>query len=129
MPTEDPTDEEMNLFLTKPETTLLQCYPSKIQATTVMAVLDVLSSHSPDEEYIGGQIEGSWAEDPTIKAAFERFRAKLKELEKKIDERNADSNLKNRNGAGVLPYELLKPFSKAGVTGMGVPNSISIWDH
>lgn len=127
MPNEEPKDEEYwKLFLRDPETVLLQCYPSQIQATAVMVVLDVLSSHSPDEEYIGAEMEGAWDENPTIKAAFERFRDNLKQLEKKIDERNADSNLKNRNGDGVLPYELLKPFSKAGVTGMGVPNSISI---
>lgn len=127
MPNEEPKDEEYwKLFLRDPETVLLQSYPSQIQATSVMVVLDVLSSHSPDEEYIESEMEGAWDENPTIKAAFERFRDNLKQLEKKIDERNADSNLKNRNGAGVLPYELLKPFSKAGVTGMGVPNSISI---
>jgi len=126
MPTEDPKDEELKLFLAKPETILLQCFPSKIQATTVMAVLDVLSSHSPDEEYIGGKIEGAWEENPTIKAAFERFNGNLKELEGVIDARNADRNLKNRSGAGVVPYELLKPFSEPGVTGKGVPNSISI---
>ncbi|KAJ0817461.1 putative linoleate 13S-lipoxygenase [Helianthus annuus] len=35
-------------------------------------------------------------------------------------------NLKNRNGAGVVPYNLLKPYSDPGVTGQGIPNSISI---
>ncbi|RVX02869.1 Lipoxygenase 2.3, chloroplastic [Vitis vinifera] len=91
-----------------------------------MAVLDVLSSHSPDEEYLGDQMEPSWTENPIIKAAFERFNGRLKELEGIIDGRNTNLNLKNRTGAGVVPYELLKPFSKPGVTGMGVPNSISI---
>ncbi|TRO70583.1 hypothetical protein FKB34_17480, partial [Glycocaulis profundi] len=43
-----------------------------------------------------------------------------------IDARNADETLKNRNGVGVIPYNLLKPFSEPGVTSMGVPNSISI---
>lgn len=43
-----------------------------------------------------------------------------------IDERNADLNLKNRSGAGIMPYELLKRFSDPGVMAMGVPNSISI---
>ncbi|KAL3519189.1 hypothetical protein ACH5RR_021778 [Cinchona calisaya] len=96
------------------------------QATTVMAILDVLSNHSPDEEYIGDVIEPVWAEDPIIKAAFEEFSGRLKELEGIIDGRNADTNLKDRTGAGVVPYRLLKPFSKSGVTGQGVPNSISI---
>ncbi|XP_050387717.1 linoleate 13S-lipoxygenase 2-1, chloroplastic-like [Argentina anserina] len=126
MPCEDPSNESFKAFLAKPETTLLKCFPSKIQATTVMAVLDVLSEHSPDEEYIGEISEPSWTENPVIKDAFGFFKDSLKELEKVIDERNGDTNLRNRVGAGVVPYELLKPFSKPGVTGMGVPNSISI---
>ncbi|XP_070018309.1 linoleate 13S-lipoxygenase 2-1, chloroplastic-like [Nicotiana sylvestris] len=97
MPTEDPTDEEWENFLKKPEDALLKCFPSQIQA-----------------------------EDPVINVAFEKFSGRLKELEGIIDGRNADSNLMNRNGAGVVPYELLKPFSGPGVTGKGVPYSISI---
>ncbi|KAI4324285.1 hypothetical protein L6164_023836 [Bauhinia variegata] len=126
MPTEDPSEEEWKAFLRKPERALLNCFPSQLQATRVMAVLDILSTHSPDEEYIGEKMEPSWANDPVIRAAFERFSGRMKQLEGIIDERNEDTNLKNRNGAGVVPYELLKPFSKPGVTGMGVPCSISI---
>ncbi|XP_061361375.1 linoleate 13S-lipoxygenase 2-1, chloroplastic-like isoform X1 [Gastrolobium bilobum] len=126
MPIEDPTEEEWKKFIAKPESALLKCFPSQLQATRVMAVLDILSTHSPDEEYIGEKMEPSWAENPVINAAFERFRARLKKIETLIDERNENTNLKNRNGAGVIPYELLKPFSKPGVTGMGVPCSISI---
>ncbi|KAK4254871.1 hypothetical protein QN277_007950 [Acacia crassicarpa] len=126
MPTEDPSPKEWEKFIKKPERELLKCFPSQLQATRVMAVLDILSTHSPDEEYIGEKMEPSWGEDPVIKAAFERFRERLKKLEGIIDERNRNSKLKNRNGAGILPYELLKPFSKPGVTAMGVPCSISI---
>ncbi|KAK9673699.1 hypothetical protein RND81_12G184400 [Saponaria officinalis] len=126
MPTEDPTEEEWKLFSMKPEVTLLNCLPSQIQATRVMTILDVLSNHSPDEEYVGERIEPSFEEEAPIKAAFEKFSGRLKELEGTIDERNCNEKLKNRNGAGVLPYELLRPVSPPGVTGMGVPNSISI---
>ncbi|XP_042513709.1 linoleate 13S-lipoxygenase 2-1, chloroplastic-like [Macadamia integrifolia] len=126
MPTEEPSEEEFKNFLKKPEFALLKCFPSQIQATKVMAILDVLSNHSVDEEYLGDVIEPAWSEDPIINAAFERFNGKLKELEGIIDGRNADLDLKNRCGAGVVPYELLRPFSKPGVTGMGVPYSISI---
>ncbi|KAF3962479.1 hypothetical protein CMV_013011 [Castanea mollissima] len=125
MPTENPSDEEFKNFLKKPEVELLKCFPSQIQATKVMAVLDVLSNHSPDEEYLGENMKPSWEENPVIKAAFEQFSGRLKELEGIIDERN-NLKLKNIVGAGVVPYELLKPFSKPGVTGRGVPNSISI---
>ncbi|XP_061361393.1 linoleate 13S-lipoxygenase 2-1, chloroplastic-like [Gastrolobium bilobum] len=126
MPVEDPSDPEWQLFLDKPEVTLLKCFPSQIQATTVMSVLDILSNHSPDEEYIGQTIEPAWVEDPIVKAAFEKFKGKLMELEGVIDGRNQDLKMKNRNGAGIVPYELLKPSSEPGVTGKGVPYSISI---
>ncbi|GJT54399.1 putative linoleate 13S-lipoxygenase [Tanacetum coccineum] len=126
MPDEDPTEEEWQSFIKRPEDALLKCFPSQIQATKVMSVIDVLSSHSPDEEYIGGKIEPAWEADPTIKAAFEVFRGRLNELEGIIDSRNADPSLKNRSGAGLVPYQLLKPYSDKGVTGRGVPNSISI---
>ncbi|KAM0026242.1 putative linoleate 13S-lipoxygenase [Helianthus debilis subsp. tardiflorus] len=46
-----------------------------------MSVLDVLSSHSPDEEYIGANIEPAWEAETAIKAAFveflEEFRRRL----------------------------------------------------
>ncbi|XAR60420.1 Linoleate 13S-lipoxygenase [Bertholletia excelsa] len=126
MPTEDPSEDKWEGFIKKPEVALLMCLPSQIQATKVMAVLDVLSNHSPDEEYLGDKIEAPWEDNPVIKGAFERFNGQLKQLEGIIDARNADENLKNRSGAGIVPYELLKPFSEPGVTAKGVPNSISI---
>ncbi|KAF9590965.1 hypothetical protein IFM89_000510 [Coptis chinensis] len=91
-----------------------------------MGILNVLSSHLADEEYIGGQLESSWSENPVIKEAFERFALKIKDMEVIVKRRNKNQKLSNRTGAGVLPYELLKPTFEAGVTGMGVPNSISI---
>ncbi|KAD2249708.1 hypothetical protein E3N88_41549 [Mikania micrantha] len=126
MPDEDPTVEEWEAFISKPEDVLLDSFPSQIQATRVMSVLNILSTHSPDEEYIGTNIEPAWAAEPTIKAAFEEFSGTLKGLEAIIDSRNRDPNLRNRSGAGLVPYQLLKPFSEPGVTGMGVPYSISI---
>ncbi|XP_022148710.1 linoleate 13S-lipoxygenase 2-1, chloroplastic-like [Momordica charantia] len=126
MPTEDPNPALWKCFLEKPEHFLLDAFPSQYQATKVMMVLNILSSHSPDEEYVGKNMEPSWGDDPVIKAAFDRFSAKMKNLEVIIDRRNADFSLKNRTGAGVSPYELLKPFSESGVTGKGVPYSVSI---
>ncbi|KAI4304834.1 hypothetical protein MLD38_040299 [Melastoma candidum] len=126
VPIEDPDPETLKFFYKKPDTVLLRSFPSQMQATVVMAILDVLSSHAPDEEYLGESIEPAWAEDPIVKAAFEKFSGQLKKLEGVIDNRNADQNLKNRNGAGIVPYELLKPFSEPGVTTKGVPYSISI---
>ncbi|XP_020271280.1 linoleate 13S-lipoxygenase 2-1, chloroplastic-like isoform X2 [Asparagus officinalis] len=132
MPVEDLQSEEYEKFLQKPEATLLRCFPSqvqanpRVQATVVMSILDVLSNHSPDEEYLGETAEPAWARDEEINAAFERFHGRMKEIEGIIDGRNKDPELKNRCGAGICPYELLKPFSEPGVTGKGVPKSITI---
>ncbi|XP_019098107.1 PREDICTED: lipoxygenase 2, chloroplastic-like [Camelina sativa] len=126
MPVEEPTDEELKEFYETPEKVMLNTYPSQKQATLVMVTLDLLSTHSPDEEYIGEYPEASWANEPIIYAAYERLKGRLQYLEGVIDERNVTLSLKNRAGAGVVKYELLKPTSKHGVTGMGVPYSISI---
>ncbi|XP_031473610.1 linoleate 13S-lipoxygenase 2-1, chloroplastic-like [Nymphaea colorata] len=126
IPTEDDSAMHFDLFLKKPESALLGCFPSQTQATLVMAILDVLSTHSIDEEYLGQQAEPVWQSDPAIMAVFEKFNGKLKQIERIIDERNTNRELRNRSGAGILPYELLKPFSQPGVTGKGIPTSISI---
>ncbi|KAJ6428032.1 hypothetical protein OIU84_023446 [Salix udensis] len=126
MPNEDPKDEDRKLFFEKPEEILLKTFPSQLQAAKVMLTMSVLSEHSPDEEYLGEKIEPVWAEDPHIKNCFEKFHGSLIELEGIIDGKNADEKFVNRHGAGVVPYELLKPFSKPGITGQGVPYSISI---
>ncbi|AQK60089.1 linoleate 13S-lipoxygenase10 [Zea mays] len=118
--------EEMEKFLKQPETTLLDMLPTQMQAIKVMTTLDILSSHSPDEEYMGEFAEPSWLAEPMVKAAFEKFGGRMKEIEGFIDECNNNLDLKNRCGAGIVPYELLKPFSKPGVTGRGIPSSISI---
>ncbi|XP_010512789.1 PREDICTED: lipoxygenase 2, chloroplastic-like [Camelina sativa] len=126
MPVEEPTDEELKEFYEEPEKVMLKTFPSQKQATKVMVTLDLLSTHASDEEYIGEQPETSWTNDPVINAAFERLKGRLQYLEGVIDERNVNVSLKNRAGAGVVKYELLKPTSEPGVTGMGVPYSISI---
>lgn len=61
-----------------------------------------------------------------VKAAFKRFCGKLGELDRSITARNNDPKLKNRLGVAEMPYQLLRPHSKPGVTAMGVPNSITI---
>uniref|UniRef100_A0A0E0AXG7 Lipoxygenase n=1 Tax=Oryza glumipatula TaxID=40148 RepID=A0A0E0AXG7_9ORYZ len=127
MPVEEPVDgAAMERFLDNPDQALRECFPSQVQATVVMAVLDVLSSHSTDEEYLGGEQTRPWNSDAAVQAAYAGFTARLKEIEGVIDGRNKDRKLKNRCGAGILPYQLMKPFSDAGVTGMGIPNSTSI---
>lgn len=113
-------------FLENPEKFFLSTIPNQLQATTTMAVVDTLSSHSPDEEYIGERVQTNWSSDTRAVDASLRFASSMKLIERMINHRNKDAKLKNRNGAGVLPYELLIPTSGPGLTGRGVPNSISI---
>ncbi|KAK7381868.1 hypothetical protein VNO80_00417 [Phaseolus coccineus] len=119
-------DPEYASFLADPQKYYLNALPSLLQATKFMAVVDTLSTHSPDEEYLGERQQPSiWSGDAEIIEAFYDFSAKIRQIEKVIDSRNLDKTLRNRCGAGVLPYELLAPSSESGVTCRGVPNSVS----
>jgi lipoxygenase len=121
-------DPDYDKFILNPQNTFLSSLPTKLQATKIMAVQDSLSTHSPDEEYLGqlSQLHNHWIEDEEIMNLFNKFSTKLAEIEEIIEMRNKDIRLKNRTGAGVPPYELLLPSSGPGVTGRGIPNSISI---
>ncbi|GJT47398.1 linoleate 13S-lipoxygenase 3-1, chloroplastic-like protein [Tanacetum coccineum] len=86
-----------------------------------------MSTHSPDEEYIGErQQRDTWSGDAEMVEAFYGFASEIQRIEKEIEKQNCDLNLKNRCGAGVLPYELLAPSSEPGVTCRVIPNSVSI---
>ncbi|KAM0860347.1 hypothetical protein ACQ4PT_046611 [Festuca glaucescens] len=128
MPVEEGPDraEHMADFRAKPEKELLEVFPSQFQAVLVMTVLHVLSSHWPDEQHMGRHMEPAWEADPIIKSAFEKLQDNMLKNEGIIDERNEAEDLKNRCGAGVMPYELFKRSSGAGDTGKGLPYSISI---
>lgn len=66
---------------------------------------------------------------PQILAIFNKFQARIGEIEELIKARNQEKRLKNRYGNVAIPYELLYPSSDSGLTGKGVPNSTSIWGH
>lgn len=57
---------------------------------------------------------------------FEKFGDKVKEIEKKIDERNLDENFKNRIGLVKMLYIFLFLISEGGVIGRGIFNSVFI---
>ncbi|KAK8655556.1 hypothetical protein V6N13_108130 [Hibiscus sabdariffa] len=122
------TDPEFEKFIQNPQSVFLSSLPTQLQATKIMAVQDTLSTHSPDEEYLGqmNHLHRSWINDHKVLEMFDKFASKLGEIEETINKRNKDIRLKNRNGAGIPPYELLLPSSGPGVTGRGIPNSISI---
>ncbi|KAL3695948.1 hypothetical protein R1sor_010024 [Riccia sorocarpa] len=112
-------------FTKNPQSYFLSMLPNPEQATAVMMIIEALSAHSPDEEYLGER-KARWSSNRAALDAFQKFSEKIRSAEKEIVSRNKNPNLRNRNGAGVPPYELLFPRSGPGLTGRGVPNSVSI---
>lgn len=124
-PDEDPA--EFDSFRSDPHKFFLQAMPGVLQATKFMAVVDTLSTHSPDEEYLGErQLPDKWTDDKVAIQGYRKFKKEIATIEEEIHKRNSNPDLRNRCGAGMLPYELLVPSSGPGVTGRGVPNSVSI---
>lgn len=120
-------DPEYASFLENPKEYFLSSLPSLDNSAKFASVLSVISAHSSDEEYIGQRDDLlSWSGEPEILEAFYRFFVDIKMLEREIEERNSDSNLRNRCAVGIPPYELLIPSSGNGATSRGVPNSITV---
>ncbi|XP_020586977.1 probable lipoxygenase 6 [Phalaenopsis equestris] len=119
-------DDKDAAFVADPHRYFLSAMPSVLQTTKFMAVVDTLSTHSPDEEYLGQRREAAWTAEEEVLEGYEEFSAEMGRIEEEIGRRNWDSEKRNRCGAGVLGYELLVPSSGPGVTARGVPNSISI---
>jgi hypothetical protein len=58
---------------------------------------------------------------------FETFVKDIKDVEQQIDAHNKDPKRISRSAdSSGIPYTLLYPSSKPGVTGQGIPYSISI---
>ncbi|MBA0823760.1 hypothetical protein Goarm_020466 [Gossypium armourianum] len=109
----------------------LKTITAQFQTLLGVSLIEVLSRHATDEIYLGQRDTAEWTTEDEPLAAFERFGKKLVEIESRIMERNNDSKLKNRVGPVKVSYTLLYPntsdYSRdGGLTGKGIPNSISI---
>ncbi|XP_050908346.1 linoleate 9S-lipoxygenase, partial [Lathyrus oleraceus] len=105
----------------------LKTITPKNDALTDLTILEVLSRHASDEQYLGQRNEGElWTSDSLPLESFKRFGRKLAEIEQKLIGRNNDESLRNRYGPVKMPYTLLYPSSEEGLTCRGIPNSISI---
>lgn len=121
------TQSEFQKLLQDPHQFMLETLPSQEQATVLMMVVESLSTHTPDEEYLGHNgFHTKWTIDQRSIDAFKRFSARLAGVDKQIQKRNGDLKLKHRAGAGTLPHELLLHKSGPGITMRGIPNSVSI---
>ncbi|KAH7439969.1 hypothetical protein KP509_04G085000 [Ceratopteris richardii] len=124
---DDSNSDDRQLLYSSPIPYFMRAWSRQSQAVEVMAVIEILSTHSSDEEYLGERTKMPfWSSDQELIQAFERFGHRLKTVEESILQRNRDPSLFNRRGAVNLPYTLLIPSSHEGLTGRGMPNSTSI---
>ncbi|CAN0856716.1 Linoleate 9S-lipoxygenase 5 [Linum grandiflorum] len=115
----------------QPDLAYLKTITAQLQTLLGISLIESLSRHSTDEVYLGQRETLEWTTDDEVLAAFKRFGDKLVEIEGKIMEMNNNPRLKNRVGPVKVPYTLLFPSTsdysrEGGLTGKGIPNSISI---
>jgi linoleate 9S-lipoxygenase len=104
----------------------LKTITAQLQTLLGISLIEVLSRHSSDEVYLGQRDTPEWTADKEPLEAFEKFGKKLAVIEDRMFDMNKDVNLKNRVGSVKVPYTLLVPTSEGGLTGRGIPNSVSI---
>ncbi|KAJ0080354.1 hypothetical protein Patl1_22615 [Pistacia atlantica] len=109
-----------------PDKLFLKTITAQLQTLLGIALIEILSRHSTDEVYLGKRDTPEWTSDKNPLQAFEEFGKKLGDIEERIIARNHDKMLKNRVGPVVMPYTLLFLTSEGGITGKGIPNSVSI---
>ncbi|XP_050940665.1 linoleate 9S-lipoxygenase 6 [Cucumis melo] len=110
----------------KPEKAYLKTINSMLQTLLGVSLIEILSRHASDEVYLGQRASIEWTSDRAALEVFENFGKEVSEVENRIIQRNKDVSLKNRSGPVNVPYTLLLPSSTEGLTGRGIPNSISI---
>ncbi|WCJ43140.1 Linoleate 9S-lipoxygenase 1 [Euphorbia peplus] len=115
--------EEAEMY---PEKAFCKTVTAQLQTVLGISLIEILSRHASDEVYLGQRDTAEWTTEDKAVAAFEEFGRTLREIEGKIVEMNKDETLKNRVGPVLMPYTLLVPSSDVGLTGRGIPNSVSI---
>ncbi|KAK4402185.1 putative linoleate 9S-lipoxygenase 5 [Sesamum angolense] len=122
----EPGTKEYEELRTNPDKVFLRTITARLQTLVGIALIELLSRHSSDEIYLGQRDTPEWTADAQVVEAFDKFGKKLGEIEKGIIKMNNDEKWKNRVGAVEVPYTLLYPTSEDGLTGKGIPNSVSI---
>ncbi|MCE0481750.1 hypothetical protein HAX54_039745 [Datura stramonium] len=116
-------DDELK---TNPEKAFLKTITPQMQTLLGISLIEMLSRHTSDEVYLGQRDTPEWTKDQEPLQAFERFGERLREIEEKITQMNCDEKWRNRSGPVKMPYISLYPSSEMGLTGKGIPNSVSI---
>ncbi|KAK4852795.1 hypothetical protein QYF36_027138 [Acer negundo] len=109
-----------------PDKAFLRTITAQLQTILGISLIEILSRHSTDEVYLGQRATPEWTLDHQPMQAFQDFGNTLAKTEERILAMNNDKNLKNRVGPVKMPYTLLFPTSEGGLTGKGIPNSVSI---
>ncbi|KAF3784584.1 Arachidonate 12-lipoxygenase 12S-type [Nymphaea thermarum] len=115
-----------------PDSVFLKTITAQMQTLLGISLIEILSRHSPDEVYLGQNIDKEWSGEEEALCAFRQFGGRLVDIENRIMQMNGDSDKwKNRNGPVRIPYTLLYPNTSdlsgaGGITGKGIPNSTSI---
>ncbi|KZV41889.1 putative linoleate 9S-lipoxygenase 5-like [Dorcoceras hygrometricum] len=114
-----------------PDSVFLKTITAQFQTLLGVSLIEILSRHSSDEIYLGQRDDPEWTDDDRARRAFREFSSSLREIEKRIMERNYGRRLRNRWGPVKLPYTLLYPNTSdqskiGGLEVKGIPNSISI---
>jgi linoleate 9S-lipoxygenase len=117
---------EYNELVENPDKAFLKTITAQLQTLVGVSLIEILSTHSSDEVYLGQRDTKHWTYDAEALEAFDKFGKKLKEIEERIVAMNGDVRFRNRVGEVKVPYTLLYPTSKGGLTGAGIPNSVSI---
>lgn len=122
--------KEFAEFLRDPDKYYLQMLPGRFHTTLGIALIEVLSMHMSDEVYVGQRASPAWTDNEEVRRKFDEFGENLRQVERRILQRNKNPLLKNRSGPAKIPYTLLYPdtsnaSSTKGITGRGIPNSVS----
>ncbi|KAF7843538.1 putative linoleate 9S-lipoxygenase 5 [Senna tora] len=118
--------EEYEELVRDPNLTFLKTITPKYETFLDLSIIETLSSHPSSEIYLGTRDNPYWTSDLRALEAFKRFGRKLGDIEQMLIRRNKDATLLNRVGPVKIPYTLLYPTSQPGLTGRGIPNSVSI---
>ncbi|CAA7396444.1 unnamed protein product [Spirodela intermedia] len=118
-------------FMADPDKFFLTMLPDRFTTTLGLALIEVLSRHTSDEVYLGQRPSPEWTDHARVRQLFEEFRRDLLAVEGTIRTRNSTTALRNRRGPAEIPYTLLHPDTsnvrgEGGITGRGIPNSVSI---
>nr|AHX56188.1 lipoxygenase [Diospyros kaki] len=127
----EPGTREYAELESNPESAFLKTITAQFQTLLGVSLIEILSRHATDEIYLGQRESPDWTSDAQPLEAFERFRMQLVQIEHRIVQRNNDKRWKNRFGPVKVPYTLLYPSTSdsiraSGLSGMGIPNSVSI---